>query len=45
MMLHQPGYIGLVFQNKYGLAQNRQSSSRGRWSCSGSVGRVEPTTE
>src|SRR5580698_10958960 len=23
MMLHQPGYIGFVFQNKYGLAQNR----------------------
>jgi hypothetical protein len=45
MMLHQPGYIGVVFQNKYGLAQSRQSSSRGQLSCSGSVDRWEPTTE
>jgi hypothetical protein len=45
MMLHQPGYIGFVFQHKYGLAQNRQSSSRGQWSCWGSVDRVEPRTE
>jgi hypothetical protein len=45
MMLHQPGYIGVVFQNKYGLAQNHQSSSRGQFGCSGSVDRWEPRTE
>jgi hypothetical protein len=44
-MLHQPGYISVVFQNKYGLAQNHQSSSRGQLGCSGSVDRWEPTTE
>ena len=45
MMLHQPGYIAVVFQKKYGLAQNHQSSSRGQFGCSGTVDRWEPRTE
>jgi len=45
MMLHQPRYIGFVFQNKHGLAQNRQSSSRGPLSCGGTFDRREPRTE
>jgi hypothetical protein len=44
MMLYQPRDVGIVFQNKYGLAQTGMPFAGGRW-ISNAGGRPESLTE